>query len=69
MALNCEDLTEVEYNSGRDELCTEVTFYSKVDYEGLEKVIYDEVDCLDWSPKSVCVPRGKQVTLWDECEY
>lgn len=31
--------------------------------------ILDENDCLDWSPKSICVPRGKSVTVWDECGF
>jgi len=29
----------------------------------------DNIDCLEWSPKSICLPRGKAVTIFDLCEF
>lgn len=49
--------------------CDYVTFWSECDYKGTEMIIEDDVDCLDWLPKSFCVPSGLEVTLFDVCEY
>jgi len=31
--------------------------------------IEDTVSCLDWEPKSICLPRGKAVKVNDLCDF
>ncbi len=31
--------------------------------------VEDNADCLEWPPKSICLPRGKAVVIYDLCEF
>lgn len=49
------------------ENCAVVTFYSECNYGGQSLEIHDDNDCLNWLPKSFCIPAGVEITLFDVC--
>merc|ERR1712146_820905 len=48
--------------------CDAVTIFSECCYGGMSMVITeDNGECLDWSPYSICIPRGYKATFYDLC--
>jgi hypothetical protein len=31
--------------------------------------VTERIDCLEWEPKSICIPRGKAVKVNDLCDF
>jgi len=52
---------------GGEPVCEDVTFYSETHWRGDSLSVEDTADCMDWEPKSVCVPAHHSVTLYDLC--
>jgi len=57
----CPDVTYDE--------CDEVTFYSECYGWGDSFEVNGSSDCLEWEPKSMCIPIHKTVTLYNMCDF
>jgi len=46
-----------------------VVFCRSCGFTGDMLIIESEADCMEWSPRSVHVPKGKKVTVYDTCQF
>lgn len=50
-------------------VCDVTTIYSECNFGGDSLEVTESIDCLDWDPKSICVPEGVSATVYDLCWY
>lgn len=50
-------------------VCEEVTVYSECDFGGESQVLSDHEAALEFLPKSVCIPEGRSVKIYDFYYY
>lgn len=64
---HCEEEEEPEEPNGTG-VCDEVTFYEKCGWKG-KTFVGDEHECLEFTPKSVCVPEKSFITVYNMCGH
>lgn len=69
LSIDTESVIESsEAEAGNDD-CPEITFWDECNYEGNSMNVAEATECLDFDPKSFCLPEGAQITLFNVCGF